>query len=61
MITDNIAILKVISSLHKVQIMTHGNKYTCPTKYVDGKLMFKFKREWLRAADYCNDSTQYLG
>lgn len=42
------------------QITTRGRTYTCLTKYLDGKLFFKFKRVWHPVSDYISEHTDEL-
>lgn len=42
------------------QIATETGRYTCPIKRIDGKLFFKFKREWHPIANYISESAHEL-
>ncbi len=48
------------SAMGWVQIITHGSKYSCDTKTIDGELFFKFKEQWHRVSDYITDNTTEL-
>lgn len=53
-------VLGINHVLKWVQITTGGRCYTCPTKYIDGKLFFKFKKEWHEVAKYiCEHTTEF--
>ena len=43
-----------------VQITTGGRRYTCPTKEINGELMFLFKKAWHSVADNVSDHTTEL-
>jgi len=42
------------------QITTGGRRYTCPTKEIDGKLFFAFKKGWHLVSDYVSNSAEEL-
>lgn len=42
------------------QITTGRGTYTCPTKVLDGKLFFKFKKVWHPVVDFISDHTEEL-
>ena len=37
-----------------------GRTYTCPTKLIDGKLFFHFKKEWHSVAEFVSDHAEEL-
>ncbi|MBQ7077996.1 MAG: hypothetical protein IJM91_07680 [Lachnospiraceae bacterium] len=43
-----------------VQITTHGSRYTCETKMLDGVECFKFKNRWHSVNDYVGPNTEEL-
>lgn len=53
-------ILSVNKILKWCQITTGERRYTCPTKIIDGKLYFHFKRTWHPVANYISDHTHEL-
>ncbi len=53
-------VLGVNSILGWVQIFTHGCRYTCWTKEIDGELFFTFKKRWFRVSDYTTEHTSVL-
>ena len=55
--TKDILVLGVNLALKFTQILTHGSRYTCPTKKVNDELFFKFKGEWHSVAQYSNEYT----
>lgn len=42
------------------QVFSNGRKYTCPTKEIDGKLFFYFKKEWHSVAEYISEHAEEL-
>lgn len=42
------------------QIIFNGSRYTCPTKIVNGKLHFKFKKIWYPVAEFIADNAEEL-
>lgn len=41
--------------------ITNGSRtYTCPTKYINGELFFRFKNEWHKVAEFVSDHTEEL-
>lgn len=42
------------------QVFSNGRKYTCPTKEIDGKLFFYFKKEWHGVAEYISEYAEEL-
>ncbi len=43
-----------------VQILTHGSRYTCNTKMINGEEYFVFKNEWHKVSDYATSNTSVL-
>ncbi len=43
-----------------VQITTGGRCYTCPTKEINGELMFLFKKAWHSVADNLAEGAEEL-
>jgi hypothetical protein len=42
------------------QIISGGRKYTCPTKSINGELLFRFKGNWHKVAEFVADHTEEL-
>lgn len=42
------------------QVLSNGRRYTCPTKEVNGKLFFYFKKGWHSVAKLVYENTQEL-
>lgn len=57
----NASVLKISKAMDIVQIITHGSRYTCPTKVINGDLMFKFKNSWHSVAAHTNEYTRMFG
>ena len=53
-------VLGVNKILKWCQIVTSGRRYTCPTKYMNGELFFKFKNKWHKVADFVAEHTEEL-
>ena len=53
-------VLGVNKILKWCQITSGGRRYTCPTKLVDGELLFKFKKEWHSVAKYAAEHLDEL-
>lgn len=60
MAEDRIIVMTISKLIDAVIIFTHGARYTCPTKEVDGELMFWFKQKWRKVADHVIDATDDL-
>ena len=45
-------VLGINKILNWCQITSGGRRYTCPTKLIDGKLFFHFKKEWLSVEEF---------
>lgn len=45
-------VLGVNKILNWCQIVSGGRRYTCPTKEIDGKLLFSFKKAWHPLEEY---------
>ena len=43
-------VLGINKILNWCHITSGGRNYTCPTKLIDGKLFFHFKKEWYSVA-----------
>ena len=52
-----LGINKVLNWCH---ITSGGRNYTCPTKLIDGKLFFHFKKEWYSVAEFVSDHAEEL-
>ncbi len=54
----------IVSGINSIlkwcQVISGGRQYTCPTKLIDGKLFFKFKREWHSVAEFIADNAEEL-
>ena len=53
-------VLGINKILKWCQITTGGRRYTCPTKEIDGKLFFAFKKAWHPIADFVSEYTTEL-
>ncbi|MGN0551651.1 MAG: hypothetical protein ACI4I4_07425 [Acutalibacteraceae bacterium] len=53
-------VLGVNKILKRCQITSNGRNYTCPTKIFDGKLFFRFKKEWHSVAKSIADNAEEL-
>ena len=53
-------VLGINRILKWVQITTGGGRYTCPTKEINGELLFKFKNEWHKVIDFTSEHTTEL-
>ena len=42
------------------QVLSGGRRYTCPTKEIDGKLFFAFKKAWHPMEEYITEHTDEL-
>lgn len=53
-------VLGINKILKWCQITTGGRRYTCPTKEIDGKLFFAFKKAWHPIVDFVSEYTTEL-
>lgn len=53
-------VLGINKILNWCQITFEGRKYTCPTKLIDGKLFFHFKKKWRSVAEFVSDHAEEL-
>lgn len=53
-------VLGINKILNWCQITSGGRTYTCPTKLIDGKLVFHFKKEWHSVAEFVSDHAEEL-
>lgn len=53
-------VLGINKILNWRQITSGGRTYTCPTKLIDGKLFFRFKKEWHSIAGFVSDHAEEL-
>lgn len=53
-------VLGINKILNWCQITTGTGTYTCPTKLIDGKLFFYFKKEWHSVAKYVSNNAEEL-
>jgi hypothetical protein len=60
MAEDKIFVMTISNFIDAVIIFTHGARYMCPTKEVDGELMFWFKRKWHKVSDHTTEYTDDL-
>ena len=51
-------VLGINKILNWCQITSGGRTYTCPTKLIEGKLFFHFKKEWHSVAEFISDYTK---
>lgn len=54
----------LVSGINRIlnwcQIISDGRHYTCPTKMIDGKLYFRFKKEWHSVAKFVSEYAEEL-
>lgn len=54
----------LVSGINRIlnwcQVVSGGRRYTCPTKMIDGKLFFYFKKEWHSVAKFIFDQAEEL-
>ena len=48
------------SELKWCQITNGDRTYTCPTKYINGELFFRFKNEWHKGAEFVSNHAEEL-
>lgn len=53
-------VLGINKILKWCQITSGGRKYTCPTKEVNGELLFHFKKEWHKVSEFASDHIEEL-
>lgn len=53
-------VLGINKILNLCQIISGGRRYTCPTKLINGKLFFHFKKEWHSVAEFISDHAEEL-
>ena len=53
-------VLGINKILNWCQSTSGGRTYTCPTKLIDGKLFFRFKKEWHSVAEFVSDHAEEL-
>lgn len=53
-------VLVINKILNWCQITTETGTYTCPTKLIDGKLFFRFKKKWHSVAKYVSENAEKL-
>ena len=53
-------VLGINKILNWCQIVSGGRKYNCPTKLIDGKLFFHFKKEWHSVTEFISDNAEEL-
>lgn len=53
-------VLGINKILNWCQITSGGRTYTCPTKLIDGKLFFRFKKKWRSVAEFVSDHAEEL-
>lgn len=53
-------VLGVNKILGWCQIVSNGIRHTCPTKYINGVLHFRFKKEWFKVSDFKSDNLEEL-
>ena len=53
-------ILGINRVLNWCQVLVGGRRYTCPTKMINGKLFFIFKKAWHPVSEYVSEHTTEL-
>ncbi|MBQ7357670.1 MAG: hypothetical protein IJW65_02925 [Clostridia bacterium] len=53
-------VLGINKILKCCQIISNGKRYTCPTKEIDGKLFFCFKKAWHPVIEFISDNAEEL-
>ena len=53
-------VLGINKILKWCQITSGGRSYTCPTKEIDGKLFFHFKKAWHPVAEFISEHAEEL-
>ena len=53
-------VLGINKILEWCQITSGGRTYTCPTKIINGELLFQFKGSWHKVAEYLADHVEEL-
>lgn len=53
-------VLGINKIMNVCQIISGGRRYTCPTKLIDGKLCFYFKKEWHSISEFASNYTEEL-
>ena len=54
-------VLGINKILNWCHITSGGRNYTCPTKLIDGKLFFHFKKEWYSVAGFLSPFQKVKG
>ena len=53
-------VLGVNRILNWCQVLSGGRRYACPTKMIDGKLFFHFKKDWYSVAEFLSEYAEEL-
>ena len=53
-------VLGINKILKWCQITSGGRRYTCPTKVIDGRLFFHFKKAWHPVAEFISEHAEEL-
>lgn len=59
-IDKDMLVLGINNILKWCQVLSNGRRYTCPTKEIDGKLFFYFKKEWHSVIKYLSSHADEL-
>ena len=57
---EDMLVLGINKILKWCQIASGGRTYTCPTKVIDGKIFFHFKKEWHKVAEFAAEHMEEL-
>lgn len=53
-------VLGINKILNWCSITSGGRTYTCPTKLINGKMFFHFKKEWHSVAEFASENLTEL-
>ena len=56
---SKMSVLNVNYATEFVQVLTHGARYSCQMKLMDGQWVFRFKNDWWPVDAYTDEFTKY--